>query len=199
MLAAGAGQRLGYPKAALRLRGRWMLPRVVQALRAGGAQRVILVLSEAAERAIAGLGPHGADLAVLNPHPEQGRTGSLLCGLQAVPADAEALLTHPCDVPLLRAAAVAALVQAWRALPQPAGMLARPVTPSGRGGHPLLAGAGLLAELRALRPGQPLRDFVHAQPQRLLNVRLEGDPGPFLDVDTPEHAALLESLLTDPA
>lgn len=195
MLAAGSGRRLGYPKAALALRGQWMLPRLVQALRAGGAHPVILVLGEASAAAIAPLGPHGADQAVLNPNPEQGRTGSALCGLMALPAAVDAVLIHPCDVPLLRAAAVAALVSAWRAAPNATGMAARPVTPSGHGGHPLLVGAGRLPELRAFPPQRPLRELVHADAQRLLNVRLDGDPGPFLDVDTPEQAQFLETLL----
>lgn len=195
LLAAGPGRRLGYPKAALRLRGIWMLPRLVRALRGGGAQFVAVVLSREAQEQVATLGPTGADRDVVNPCPEAGRTGSVLCGLAALPPSPEGVLVHPCDVPLLRPAAVAAVVAAWRAAAEPAATAARPVTPSGRGGHPLLLGSARLEELRGFPPDRSLRDLLQADPKRVLNVRLEGDPGPFLDVDTPEQLALLESLL----
>jgi len=195
VLAAGAGRRLGQPKAALHLGGRWMLPSVVAALRQGGARRVLVVLGPTAREAIAGLGDPGADLLVDNPRPEEGRTGSLHRALPHLSPELDGLLVHPCDVPLLSGLAVAALVQAWARLPDRAGLAARPVTPSRRGGHPLLLGADRLEELRRLPPDRPLRELLHADPARRLDVPLAGDPGPFLDVDTPEQAAFLESLL----
>lgn len=194
MLAAGAGRRLGYPKAALQLRGRWMLPRLLHALRAGGAARVILVLSADARQAIAAFGGHGADEVVENPAPERGRGSSLACGLAALPAAPEALLIHPCDVPLLQPSAVAHLLAAWRRAAARERLLARLVTPTGRGGHPLLVGGQRIEDLRRLQPGQSLRELLHADPAHRLDVRLEGDPGPFLDVDTPEQLAFLENL-----
>ncbi|RMH02733.1 MAG: hypothetical protein D6702_07980 [Planctomycetota bacterium] len=198
VLAAGAGRRLGRPKAALHLRGRWMLPRIVAALRRGGAVEVVLVLSAAAREAIAGLGPTGADREVLNPTPESGRTGSLLLGLAELPEELPGLLVHPCDVPLLTAAAVAEVVRAWNRCPDRAQRLARPVTPGGRGGHPLLVGAAGLPRLRSFPPDRPLRALLDEDRRRVLDVPLAGDPGPFLDVDTPEQLALLEDLLARP-
>jgi len=199
LLAAGAGRRLGVPKAALELKGRWMLPRIVSALRRGGAQRVVLVLSAPARAAIEGMGPTGADCEILNPDPEAGRTGSILCGLDRIGTGIAGVLLHPCDVPLLTPEAVARLIRAWKALPRPETMLARPVTPGGRGGHPLLVGSERLARLRAFPPDRPLRDLVHEDPARLLDLPLHGDPGPFLDVDTPEQRQLIESLLESPS
>lgn len=199
LLAAGEGRRLGQPKAALELAGVWMLPRLVAALHRSGATQVVLVLSAAARRAIAGRGDPGADATVLNPDPARGRTGSILAGLEAVPAEAEGVLIHPCDVPLFSGQAGARLVAAWRACPSAASLVARPVTPAGRGGHPLLVGSERLDTLRSFAADRPLRDLVREDPARLLNVTLTGDPGPFLDVDTPEQRQLLESLLESSA
>jgi len=176
-----------------------MLPRLVSALRRGGARRVILVLSAGARAAIEEKGPAGADCEVLNPDPGDGRTGSIQCGLERLGDGTAGVLLHPCDVPLLTPEAVARLIRAWRALPRPGVMLARPVTPGGRGGHPLLVGAERLARLRAFPPGRPLRDLVREDPAGLLDLPLHGDPGPFLDVNTPEQRQLIESLLESPS
>ncbi len=194
LLAAGAGRRLGVPKALLCLRGVWMLPRLAESLHAAGAARVHVVAraEERAELAARGL-PACATLHV-NPAPESGRTGSVLVGLRAV-SGASAVLVHPCDVPLLSAAAAATLVEAWRRAPDRDRLAARLVTPSGRGGHPLLLGNVRAAAARRLAPTASLREILHADPARRLDVVLRGDPGPFLDVDTPEQLALVESLL----
>ncbi len=134
----------------------------------------------------------------VNPAPERGRSSSLRCGLEALPADC-AVLIHPCDVPLLSAQAVATLVEAWQGHPRRDELAARLVTPSGRGGHPLLLGGTRAAEARALGDQDSLRTLLHRDPRTRLDVVLRGDPGPFLDVDTPEQLELLESLLPPPA
>ena len=65
LLAAGRGERFGFPKAALEIQGDWILPRLVEALREGGAHKVALVLSPESQSAISERGETGADLVVL--------------------------------------------------------------------------------------------------------------------------------------
>ncbi len=196
LLAAGAGSRLGTPKALLTVRGVWILPRLVSALARGGASRVHVVLraTEYAELRARAWPPETA----LHAHdtPEDGRTSSLLLGLAAVPQEA-AVLIHPCDVPLLSASAVRRLVSAWSARTDRDLLAARLVTPGGRGGHPLLLGHTRVKEARALQHHDSLRTLLHTDPARVLNVAHPSDPGPFLDVDTPEQLALIESLLAE--
>lgn len=194
VLAAGAGRRLGQPKALLEVRGVWTLPRLVAALAAAGARRVHVVLRAEEEPLIRQRGLPAAARMIVNPEPERGRGSSLQTGLQQVPEGC-ALLIHPCDVPLLGAAAAAQLVAGWMKEKDRSNLAARPVTPSGRGGHPLLLGSARVAEARRLGVAGSLRDLLHADARRRLDVVLRGDPGPFLDVDTPEQLALLESLL----
>jgi nicotine blue oxidoreductase len=194
LLAAGAGRRLGQPKALLELRGVWILPRLVAALAVAGARCVHVVVRAEEEALIRQRGLPAAARLIVNPDPGRGRGSSLQAGLTQVPEGC-ALFIHPCDVPLLSAAAAATLVAGWMEQKDAANLAARPVTPSGRGGHPLLLGSARVAEARRLGEDGSLRDLLHADPRRRLDVVLRGDPGPFLDVDTPEQLALLESLL----
>lgn len=201
LLAAGAGKRLGYPKAALTLAGRWMLPTLVAAFQGGGCSRVVLVLSEASRAAIEPLGKHGAPLVALNADPEAGRTGSILAGLAALDAIGvrpDPLLIHPCDVPLLSADAVATLLADYLD-PRHAADCLRPMTPARRGGHPLLLSPNAQAALRTFGPDKSLRHLLtHPDLEQRASI-LRGQPGLFLDVDTPEQAAFLASLLENPS
>jgi nicotine blue oxidoreductase len=197
LLAAGAGQRLGAPKALLELRGRWMLPSLVLALRGGGAAEVVVVIREAERAELEARGLATWARLVVNPEAARGRAGSVRCGLAALRVGAAALI-HPCDVPLLAAQAAAALVEAWRAHPRRDELAARLVTPGGRGGHPLLLGAQRVREALRLAEGESLRSLLHRDPALRLDVTWRGDPGPFLDLDTPEQRALLESLMPAP-
>jgi nicotine blue oxidoreductase len=193
LLAAGAGARLGRPKALLELHGRWMLPRLVEQLAAGGAERVHVVVAAGCAEEVERRGLRAAARILVAAAPELGRGASLACGLAAV-ADDRAVLVHPCDVPLLRAAAVRELLAAWLALPDRDDWVLRPVTQAGRGGHPLLLGAARARAARRLRPEQSLREILHADPDRRRDL-VQTDPGPFLEVNTPEQQAWLESLL----
>lgn len=194
LLAAGSGRRLGLPKALLELRGTWMLPRLVNALYTGGCRSVRIVVRPEDLPILEARGGCGEAILLPNPQASAGRTGSLQIGLADLP-QGDAVLIHPCDIPLLSADAVHQLLQAWGHCPRPQGLLARPVTPGGKGGHPLLIGADRLTGLRTWPADRPLRDLLREDPDALLNVVRRGDPGPFLDVDTPEQLELLESLL----
>lgn len=195
LLAAGAGRRLGLPKAALQLRGTWVLPGLVHTLRLGGAARVVLVLSDQALDAIADLGVPAADRELVNRNPEAGRTGSLQCALAEIPKDA-AVLVHPCDMPLLQPASVQAVIQAWHRHGSEARACVRPISAARRGGHPLLLGPGWRDELLTSDPDRPLREFLRHPDATLIDVPCT-DPGAFLDVDTPEQLQLVESLLPE--
>ena len=195
LLAAGAGRRLGYPKAALRVKGNWMLPTLVRNLKAGGAAKVHLVLSDLALDAIADLGDPEADRELINRNADAGRTGSIQLGWASVPEDA-AILVHPCDMPLLQAETARALIQAWRDDGARASALIRPISSGRRGGHPLLLGPAWREELLGSDPDRPLREILRQNPGQLRDIPCD-DPGAFLDVDTPEQLQLLESLLPE--
>ncbi|MHC4823989.1 MAG: nucleotidyltransferase family protein, partial [Planctomycetota bacterium] len=128
LLAAGSGKRLGLPKALLELQGIWMLPRLVAALRAGGCRSVHVVVRPEEMPILEARGGCGESTLLPNPDAIAGRTGSIQAGLEGLP-EGDAVLIHPCDIPLLSADVVRQLLHAWARCSNPQSLLARPVTP----------------------------------------------------------------------
>ena len=195
ILSAGAGTRLGYPKALLKLHDKLMLPLICQAFKSAGGQHVSVVIRPEHESFFLDNGLTAREI-VVNDSPDDGRTSSLLCALQRVSAEHN-LLVHSCDIPLISCDAIQQLVVAWLNTDDPANSLARLCSPGGKGGHPLLIGCGHLATLRAFDANQPLRDLINSNKHSLLNVIRSGDPGPFIGINNAEQLALVESLLND--
>jgi CTP:molybdopterin cytidylyltransferase MocA len=100
VLAAGAATRFGGPKQAL------LLPEVLAALAQSSVADVVVVV---------GAYPLEADARVVEcPDWERGPGASLRCGLDALPADAEAAVVVLADGPDLAPAAVDRVIQRWR-------------------------------------------------------------------------------------
>ena len=146
VLAAGRSSRMGQPKGLVTFRGKpWLVHQLEAALGAGVSP--IFVLGYDAERYRAAL----ADVLALpgvsvvtNPEPSRGPFSSLQCGLGAVGRAASFVL--PIDVPApegsLWPALLAALGDADGVIP----------THEGRGGHPVLLSAALVARLMGAPP-----------------------------------------------
>lgn len=135
LLAAGAGRRMGMPKALVAYRGRLFVESAADVLAAGGCAPVTVVLGAEADRvrATAELGSYGV---VVNPGWAEGMGASVRVGLRALAtqADVIAAVVLPVDVPGVTPAAVARLV----ALASPP-VLAR-ASFDGVPGHPVLLG-----------------------------------------------------------
>ena len=129
LLAAGAGRRMGRPKA---LVGDW-LPRSVQVLREGGCAGVTVVLGASAEEARR-LVPGDVDV-VVAPDWADGMGASLRAGLAALGPGVDAALVLLVDLPDVPAAVVARVLASGGG----AGALRR-ASYDGRPGHPVLIG-----------------------------------------------------------
>ncbi|MBT2501218.1 NTP transferase domain-containing protein [Curtobacterium sp. ISL-83] len=150
VLAAGAGTRMGRPKALVAdPQGRSWVRLAVTALLDGGCSDVVVVLGAAAREARLALPDDARVRSVVACDWERGLSASLLAGLDAVAADpeVEAALVTLVDLPRLPAAAVR------RVLGGAAGRttaLAQAVY-ADRPGHPVLLGRahwpGLMGEL----------------------------------------------------
>jgi CTP:molybdopterin cytidylyltransferase MocA len=159
VLAAGASSRFGSPKQAL------LLPRVLERVRASGADDVVVVV-----------GAHDIETdarAVRCPDWERGPGASLRCGLAALGDEVEAAVVILADGPNLSPAAVDRVVDAWREL----GADVVAASYDGERGHPVLLartawGAVPDEGARALTPALVPCDDL-------------GSPG---DVDTPDDA-----------
>ncbi len=137
LLAAGAGSRMGQPKALIRdADGTSWLQRSVGVLRDGGCARVTVVLGASYDEAAA-LVPDGVSV-VRAIDWESGMAASLWAGLTAVSGDPDAVaaLVHLVDLPDVDAEVVRRMVKICGPGPQ---WLAR-ATYAGRPGHPVLVG-----------------------------------------------------------
>lgn len=145
ILAAGASQRMGTPKALLPWNGSTLVEYAVQQARDAQADAVVV------------LGPSTQHLslnavAVLNPEPETGRSASIRLGARAVADDVEAVLVQSVDQPV-PAWVLLALFAAHAEVAVP--------TFGGRRGHPVCVAGKLLRELREVTEAdQGLRAVV---------------------------------------
>ncbi len=184
ILAAGASRRLGRCKAITRLGRSTPLERLVAS---GGilGDSPPLVVTGADHDAILQRLPAGCEV-VHNPDWESGRTGGIT--LAATRRPGRDLCLAPVDVPLVPAGVFEALAAYWAENGAPErGWL----TPShdGRGGHPVVLGRALAAELESFSADRPLRELrSRASPRLRLEV---GAPEILDDLDTPEDLAEL--------
>ncbi|GHJ59050.1 molybdopterin-guanine dinucleotide biosynthesis protein MobA [Nocardioides sp. OK12] len=182
LLAAGAGRRMGTPKALVTDdEGPW-LTRAVHLLEDGGCDEVVVVLGAAAAEAVRLLqvldDTAGVEV-VLADRWAEGMGASLEAGLAALEAGpAEAALVLLVDLPDL----VPEVVRRVRAAGEGPAALAR-ASYDGAPGHPVLIGREHWAGVRASAVGdQGARDYLAAHEVRLVEC---GDLSTGDDVDTP--------------
>ena len=196
LLAAGAGRRMGGPKALLRDgRGVPFLDRAVGTLLDGGCDTVTVVLGAAADAARRLLDEAGwtADPAVdvvVGPDWAEGMGASLRTGLSALlTGGATAALVTLVDLPDLDAQVVARVLEHWAAGGEGDQALLR-ATYDGRPGHPVLLGSAhwrrLLTVVRGDVGAQRYFDLAddHPPARRLHEVDCT-DLATGRDVDTP--------------
>ncbi len=107
LLAAGAGRRMGQPKAELLLGGRTLLERGLRMLREAGCEPLYTVVGASAAK-----GCHALTTFVTNPDWESGMASSLRAGLAAASGDAAVIALV--DQPGITAEAIRRLRQAHR-------------------------------------------------------------------------------------
>jgi CTP:molybdopterin cytidylyltransferase MocA len=183
LLAAGAGTRLGRPKALVELGGRRLVDRGIALLAGGGASPVVVVTG-AVEVDVPGV------ITVPNPGWATGMASSLAAGLRALPAACPAAVIALVDQPLIGAASVQRLIAAYRA-----GAGAAVATYGGRPRNPVLLAREHWPGVLASAAGDAgARGFLRAHPELVTEVEC-GDTGSPDDVDTPEDLARVGRLL----
>jgi molybdenum cofactor cytidylyltransferase len=186
VLAGGESSRMGSPKALLPAPdGEPFVVRIVGALAEAGVPAITVVTGSAHEgiaRALDAAFPGRPGLAVRNPDPSRGQLSSLWVGMDAVVnGNTDALLVTLVDVPMVSAATVSAVVDAWRTSRAP---IVRPAVGE-RHGHPVLFDRSLFEELRAAPLDAGAKTVVRRHESRILHV-VPPDEGCLRDVDTPE-------------
>jgi nicotine blue oxidoreductase len=172
LLAAGAGSRLGQPKALVNIGGRALAERGVALLRSGGAAPVIVVTGATAVN-LPGV------LTVHNPRWPTGMGSSLAAGLSVVPDQCSAVVVALVDQPLVGAESVRRLIDAHRA-----GAAVAVAAYTGRPRNPVLLARPHWAEVVALATGDVgAREFLRARPELVTLIEC-GDTGSPDDIDT---------------
>lgn len=164
LLAAGAGSRMGMPKALVRdEHGAWLV-RGVRTLREGGCEQVTVVLGASADRAALLLDDEDASVVVATDWAA-GMSASLRTGLDGLAASsATAAVVSLVDLPDVGADVVARVLAGGA---EPAAL--RRASYDGRPGHPVLLGrnhwAGIAAEASGDRGA---RDYLAAHDVELV-------------------------------
>jgi molybdenum cofactor cytidylyltransferase len=181
--AAGHSRRMGRPKLDLLIAGKPVLAHVVDALRQGGVDRILVVL-----------GPHVTHLAA-TAAPAQTlildeATPDMRCtvehGLRCLetrfhPTAADAWLLAPADHPTLAPDVIRTLIATWHANPEHHVFIP---TCGGKRGHPTLLAWRIVAALHAHPLGEGLNAFIRSQPCRTDEVAVN-DAEILTDLDTP--------------
>lgn len=175
LLAAGAGRRMGMPKALVRDDDGPWLSRSVQVLLDGGCPQVVVVLGAGADEAAPLLDGMAGVTAVRSADWAEGMGASLVAGLAAVVT--EAALVHLVDLPDVPAAVVARVLASGGDAHD---ALAR-ASYDGRPGHPVLIGRDHWDGVRAAAVGdRGAREYLAAHVTALVEC---GDLATGTDVD----------------
>jgi nicotine blue oxidoreductase len=180
LLAAGAGRRMGRPKALVELDGEPLVRRALRALAEGGCGPLLVVTGAAADQVAAVVGDRAT--VVHAPDWAEGMGVSLRAGLDALNAAlaGESVLVHLVDLPGVGAAAITRLTALASLTGQE--VLARAAY-GGVPGHPVLLGRAHWPGVHAAATGDVgARGYLAGHPDlRLVDCTDVADPR---DVDT---------------
>jgi molybdenum cofactor cytidylyltransferase len=186
LLAAGKSRRMGCCKQMLPLGERKVIDRCLDALVAGGADEVVVVVSEEGQDVAEAVRAYPARF-VINTAVDGDMASSVRVGRDALTTAASGVIVLPGDYPLVSAGTISSLIEEHAASPDSI------VIPchDGRRGHPLLFPRTIM---NGLTKSLTLRDLVRGNPDRISCVNV-ADPGVLYDMDTPEDYQRIRSMI----
>lgn len=186
--AAGHSTRMGRPKLSLPLGDRTVLEHVVDALRAGGVDRVLVVVGPHVPELASLATASGADLLQLR-EPTSDMRSTVEHGLDWIeerfrPGLDDPWLLIPADHPVLDATLVRQIIAVDVGC-----SIVVPVH-GGRRGHPTRFAWKHAAGIRALAQGQGINVYIRGHPADVCELPVS-DSRVLIDLDTPEDYARL--------
>jgi molybdenum cofactor cytidylyltransferase len=177
--AAGASRRFGSVKLLAAIEGEPLLQRTLRALVDAGVSRVVVVTAPDARLDAITLFGDVRVTRVTNASPERGMFSSIQTGMTSV-AQGAAVVVLPADMPFVRPATIAALVDEHRRNPDEVLVASY----AGRRGHPIVLPAALVPRLAALPASMSLKGALEQQGIAPTPVEID-DSGVLRDVDVP--------------
>lgn len=187
ILAAGASERMGYPKALLVYRGRTFLAGILDVCFAAGIETSVVVVGYYADKITAAL-DLGRVMVVTSDNLAAGPIGSVRAGLRALETHpVDGALIWPVDRPHVSVEVIAALLDAFR---RTGGPIVVPVL-EGRRGHPVVFARAVFDELIGAPDREGARAVVRRNQARVVEVPVS-DSAVLEDLNTPDdYKALL--------
>lgn len=183
---------MGRPKALLPdAKGVPFVVRIAGTLAEAGLEDIVVVAADQEEVIREALSAYGAQLVrvIRNPDPRRGQLSSLQAGMaEALDRDTEGVLVTLVDIPLVSAATVMKVRDAWRARRAP---ITRPSV-GARHGHPVIFDRRVFEALQSASLDIGAKQVVRAHGPDVENVPVD-DAGCLLDVDTPADYERLRS------
>ena len=193
ILAAGRSSRMGaMNKLLIPIDGKPMVRRAAEAVLAAQLTPVVVVTGHQREQVEEAL--KGLSVTFLNNKDfATGMSTSLRVGLDAVPAECDAALVALGDMPLITAAEISQLVNAFN--PVEGRAIVVP-TRRGKRGNPVLWARRFFGEMTAAGGDVGARHLFDAYPEAVVEVEMAGD-GVLTDIDTPQALARLAAARID--
>ena len=192
ILAAGAATRFGQPKQLLRLKGKYLIERVLDAALNSRLGRVVLVLGFAHQKIQKALGKklrHAKLQIEVNPHYQKGQGHSLQVGLSSVINTFPAVMFLLADQPLVDAATINCLLDKFWSADKDIGV----PTFHGKRGNPSIFSQKFYQHIMKIKGDIGARQIINAHPERVLEIEIK-NPLLFSDVDTPEDFEKINKL-----
>jgi len=180
ILAAGESSRMDYyPKANMMFRGKTFLETGVETIRKAGISQVYVVLGADFEK-IKEKHPDLEVIYIINEQYKLGQLRSLQKGLDALPGDITAVISHQVDRPLIKTDTFIALKETYLELASP---IIVPIY-NGRRGHPVLLSREMFEDLKNAPLDVGARQVIWDNVDKITEIDTN-DPGVLVNINTP--------------
>jgi len=181
ILAAGESKRMGKPKMLLPFKGSSIIENVIANIKGSRVRDIMIVLGADSEFLTPMIQTKDVNYCY-NVNYRDGMLSSVICGLNSIPPDHEAIIVFQGDQPLISPVVTDAVIESY--LSTRKGIVI-PVYNKKRG-HPILIDRKYTNDIRELNPMEGLRSLLFKFPEDVLEVETD-EAGILRDFDTPDE------------